>query len=73
MTDWFTPYNQDLLDHQDLDLGSSGVVVLPDQTSSPTHLLVTAGKQGWVYLLNRDDSLECVAGIKSNWQWVDER
>jgi len=54
LTDWFTPYNQDILNHQDLDLGSSGVIVLPDQTSSPTHLLVNAGKQGQVYLLNRD-------------------
>jgi hypothetical protein len=54
VTDWFTPYNQAFLDTQDLDLGSSGVVVLPDQSSSPTHLLVAAGKQGQVYLLNRD-------------------
>jgi hypothetical protein len=54
VTDWFTPYNQAFLDTQDLDLGSSGVVVLPDQPSAPTHLLVAAGKQGQVYLLNRD-------------------
>ena len=54
LSGWFTPYNQDLLNNRDLDLGSSGVIVLPDQTSSPTHLLVTAGKQGQVYLLNRD-------------------
>lgn len=54
VTDWFTPFNQDMLNIQDLDLGSSGVVVLPDQTSSPKHLLLAAGKQGQVYLLNRD-------------------
>ncbi len=54
LADWFTPFNQDSLNSSDLDLGSSGVVVLPDQTSSPTHLLLVAGKQGHVYLLNRD-------------------
>jgi len=54
LSDWFTPFNQDSLNNQDLDLGSSGVVVLPDQTTSPTHLLLASGKQGQVYLLNRD-------------------
>ena len=54
LTDWFTPHNQDVLNQQDLDLGSSGVVVLPDQTTSPTHLLLAAGKEGRVYLLDRD-------------------
>jgi hypothetical protein len=54
LTDWFTPYNQGFLNIQDLDLGSSGVVVLPDQTTSPNHLLLVSGKQGQIYLLNRD-------------------
>ncbi len=54
LTDWFTPFNQSFLDSADLDLGASGIVLLPDQSSSPTHLLVVAGKQGQVYLLNRD-------------------
>jgi hypothetical protein len=54
VTDWFTPFNQAFLDTQDLDLGSSGVVLLPDQSSAPTHLLVASGKQGQLYLLNRD-------------------
>jgi len=54
VTGWFTPYNQAFLDTQDLDLGSSGVVILPDQPTSPTHLLVAAGKQGQLYLINRD-------------------
>jgi len=54
VTNWFTPFNQAFLDTQDLDLGSSGVVLLPDQSSAPTHLLVAAGKQGQMYLLDRD-------------------
>ncbi|MGA8762061.1 MAG: hypothetical protein WB562_04145, partial [Candidatus Sulfotelmatobacter sp.] len=39
---------------QDLDLGSSGPIVLPDQPSSPTHLLVATGKAEEIYLINRD-------------------
>jgi len=54
LVDWFTPYNQAFLDGQDADLGSSGVVILPDQNSGPAHLLVTGGKEGKLYLLDRD-------------------
>ncbi len=54
LVDWFTPFNQAFLDGQDVDLGSSGVVILPDQTSGPAHLLVAGGKEGKLYLLDRD-------------------
>src|SRR5882672_3771325 len=54
LSDWFTPFNQNILNMNDTDLGSSGVIVLPDQSSSPAHLLLSAGKQGQVYLLDRD-------------------
>jgi len=54
LVDWFTPYNQAFLDGQDVDLGSSGVVILPDRTSGPAHLLVAGGKEGKLYLLDRD-------------------
>jgi len=54
LVDWFTPFNQALLDGQDVDLGSGGVVILPDQISGPAHLLVTGGKEGKLYLLDRD-------------------
>ena len=54
LNDWFTPFNQDYLSVNDLDLGSGGVALLPDQTSGPAHLLATGGKQGKLYLLNRD-------------------
>jgi hypothetical protein len=42
------------MDSQDIDLGSGGVVLLPDQGGSLPHLLVTAGKAGTIYLINRD-------------------
>lgn len=52
--DWFTPYNQNFLNAVDLDVASAGVVVLPDQTSGTPHLLVAGGKEGRLYLLDRD-------------------
>jgi hypothetical protein len=54
VTDWFTPFNQSTLESNDLDLGSGGILLLPDQPAGPAHLLVTGGKQGQLYLLNRD-------------------
>ena len=53
--DYFTPYNQLQLSQQDLDLGSSGPLILPDQPGLFPHELVAGGKQGTLYLVNRDD------------------
>jgi outer membrane protein assembly factor BamB len=53
--DYFTPYNEATLQDNDGDLGSGGVLLLPDQPIGPRRLMVGAGKQGIVYLLNRDD------------------
>jgi hypothetical protein len=54
-TDYFTPFNESSLNAVDGDLGSGGVVLLPDQTVGPPHLLVGGGKQGLIYLLDRDN------------------
>lgn len=53
-SDYFTPYNQATISQNDLDLSACGVVVLPDQAGSSPHELVASGKQGTVYLLDRD-------------------
>jgi len=55
--DYFTPYNQATLSAGDTDLGSGGVMLFPDQpVGSPhQHLLTETGKQGTLYLVNRDD------------------
>src|SRR5438132_5514232 len=56
LTDYFTPYNQATLAQMDLDLSSAGVLVLPDQPGGAhPHLAVATGKQGILYLLDRDN------------------
>ena len=53
--DIFTPFNVDTLDHGDLDFGSGGLLVLPDMPGATIpHLAVAAGKDGNMYILNRD-------------------
>jgi hypothetical protein len=53
--DYFTPFNQDTLDDNDTDLGSGGVLLLPTQPGSNPDLAVAVGKEGSIYLLNRDN------------------
>ena len=53
--DLFTPNNQAALDLYDLDFGSGGVLVLPDQSGPVSHLAVAAGKSGTMFLMNEDN------------------
>jgi hypothetical protein len=53
--DSFTPFDQATFDANDIDLGSSGAVLLPDQSGPVTHELIATGKPGQLYLLNRDN------------------
>jgi iron transport multicopper oxidase len=55
--DYFSPYDAASLNTWDADFGSGGPMLLPDSfgTAAIPHLGVAAGKQGYVYLLNRDD------------------
>jgi uncharacterized protein YjdB len=54
LLDYFTPYDQSSLSSGDIDLGSGGVLLLPDQAGSVTHELVEVGKEGTIYVINRD-------------------
>ncbi len=54
-SDYFTPYNQLALSNADEDLGSGGAMLLPTQPGSYPDELVGSGKQGTVYLVNRDN------------------
>jgi hypothetical protein len=54
--DYFTPYNQANMASTNIELGSGGPVLLVDQTSGPyPHLLISAGKDGTIYVVNRDN------------------
>ncbi len=52
--DFFTPSNQQELDANDLDLGSGGPVLLPDQSGPHRRLLIAGGKGGGIYIIDRD-------------------
>jgi hypothetical protein len=52
--DSFTPYNQDVLEMSDADFASSGLLLLPDQTTGTAHLLIAGSKEGRIYLIDRD-------------------
>jgi fibronectin type 3 domain-containing protein len=54
--DFFTPYNTVALDGADSDFGSGGPVLLPDSAGIPghPHLIVAGGKEGKLYVLDRD-------------------
>ena len=54
VADYFTPWNQATLAAGDTDLGSGGLVLLPDQPGSFPHVLMGAGKEGKIYVVNRD-------------------
>ena len=56
VVDYFTPHDQANLDANNIDLGSAGPVLLVDQTTGPyPHLLISAGKGGTIYVINRDN------------------
>jgi uncharacterized protein (TIGR03437 family) len=57
VADYFTPFNVQDLNNGDIDTGSSGALLLPDLVGSAAHhhLLVSAGKEGRIYLLDRDN------------------
>lgn len=57
VVDFFSPFNNSALNGNDTDLGSGSPVILPDAVGSTAHphLLIGAGKEGKLYLIDRDN------------------
>lgn len=55
LTDFFTPHDQDFRRNHDIDMGTSGPILLPGQpnTAHPK-LLLTVSKDGNIYLIDRE-------------------
>ena len=64
-SDYFTPYDQGSLEAGDIDVGSGGVLLLPDQPGAHTHELIQAGKGGTIYVVDRDNMGHFNAGNNS--------
>jgi len=54
LRDYFTPFDQGIDDANDYDLGSGGVLLLPDQPAAHPHEMVLGTKSGSIYLIDRD-------------------
>jgi chitodextrinase len=52
--DYFTPHDEGTIDANNLDLDAGGMILLPDQPGAHPHELVSAGKDGTVYMVDRD-------------------
>jgi len=55
VADYFTPDTQSTMAADDLDLGAGGALILPDQPGAHPHLIVGAGKDTNIYLVDRDN------------------
>jgi fibronectin type 3 domain-containing protein len=55
VVDYFTPHDQANLAAQDFDLSSAGPTLLVDQPGPNPHVLITSGKGGTIYIINRDN------------------
>ena len=84
VNDFFEPFNTVSESNGDTDLGSGGAMVLPDMTDSSNttrHLAVGAGKDGNIYLVDRDhmgkfnsannnNAYQVIAGALDNGEWA---
>jgi hypothetical protein len=72
--DYFTMFNEVAESNADQDLGSGGAMLLPDLTDSGNtvrHLMVGAGKDGNLYVVNRDSMGKFSATANNNYQTLN--
>jgi len=71
VADFFTPRDQAFLDANNLDLDAGGMILLPDQPGAHPHLLVSAGKNGTIYVVDRDNMGGYSTSTNRNVQTLD--
>jgi len=71
VADFFTPKDQAFLDTNNLDLDAGGMILLPDQPGAHPHLLVSAGKNGTIYVVDRDNMGGYSTSTNHNVQTLD--
>jgi hypothetical protein len=72
--DYFTMSNEVAESNADKDLGSGGELLLPDLTDSTNtvrHLMVGAGKDGNIYVVDRDSMGKFNASTNNNYQTLN--
>jgi hypothetical protein len=72
LVDWFTPFNRSTLDANDIDLGSAGMIILPDSVGSSAHphLALATGKIAILYLLDQTNMGKFNSGSNKDVQEV---
>ena len=74
VSDYFTMSNAVAESSADMDLGSGGILLLPDLTDASNatqHLAVGAGKDGNIYVVSRDSMGKFSASGNHIWQELD--
>jgi hypothetical protein len=74
VADYFAPFNEVAESAADEDLGSGGVMLLPDQTDAGgvvRHLMVGGGKDSNLYVINRDNMGKFNSSSNADWQELD--
>lgn len=74
VSDYFAMSNEVVESQNDTDLGSGGIMLLPDQTDANgtvQYLAVGAGKDGNLYVVNRDSMSKFNSGSNHIWQELD--
>ena len=66
VVDYFTPFDQATINAANFDLGAAGPMLLPDQPGLHPHLMVGAGKNNTVYLVDRDNMGHINSGNNNN-------
>jgi hypothetical protein len=74
VADYFATFDTIHMSAQDLDLGGGGGMLLPDLTDSTNavkHLIMGAGKDGKIYVVDRDSMGKYNATKNNIWQEID--